>query len=290
MTTIVVRSEEAAAPPPEPRSVEAMAQGSSFYTAMRLMPKAERDGMFAIYAFCRAVDDIADDGSAERDDRRAELDGWRDDLRSLYAGGPPGRADFLVEPVQRWGLELDDFLAIVDGMQMDVDEDICAPDLKTLDLYCDRVASAVGRLSVKIFGMEREPGLELAHHLGRALQLTNIVRDIDEDAAIGRLYLPKEELEAVGITSRDPVEVVDDPRVDQVCRAVAARAREHFRAADALMRSRPVGRLRTPRLMGEVYARILSRAEAQGWTPPRVRARIGKGQLLWVVIRHGLLG
>jgi phytoene synthase len=246
--------------------------------------------MFAIYAFCRAVDDIADDGSAEREERRAQLDRWRADLRSLYAGRAPGRADFLVEPVERWGLELDDFLAIIDGMQMDVDEDICAPDLKTLDLYCDRVASAVGRLSVKTFGMEREPGLKLAHHLGRALQLTNIVRDIDEDAAIGRLYLPLEELVAAGIESRDPVEVVDDPRIDQVCRAVAARAHEHFRAADELMKSRPAGRLRTPRLMGEVYARILARAEAQGWAPPRVRVSIGKGQLLWVVFRHGLLG
>jgi phytoene synthase len=286
MTLAAVSPEEA-----QPhRSVEAMAQGSSFYAAMRLMPKAERDGMFAIYAFCRAVDDIADDGSAEREDRRAQLDRWRADLRSLYAGGAPGRADFLVEPVARWGLELDDFLAVIDGMQMDVDEDICAPPLKTLDLYCDRVASAVGRLSVKTFGMEREPGLELARHLGRALQLTNIVRDIDEDAAIGRLYLPQEDLAAAGIESRDPVEVVDDPRIDQVCRAVAARAHAHFREADAVMRARPAGRLKTPRLMGEVYARILARAEAQGWAPPRERARIGKGQLLWLVLRHGLIG
>ena len=89
-------------PQPAPRSVEAMAQGSSFYAAMRLMPKAERDAMFAIYAFCRAVDDIADDGSMEREERRGQLDGWRADLRSLYAGGAPGRADFLVEPVTRW--------------------------------------------------------------------------------------------------------------------------------------------------------------------------------------------
>jgi phytoene synthase len=192
--------------------------------------------------------------------------------------------------VKRFELKREDFQAVIDGMEMDLRGPIRAPDLGTLDLYCDRVASAVGRLSVKTFGMEREPGLTLAYHLGRALQLTNIVRDIDEDAAIGRLYLPLEDLEAAGITSREPVEVVDDARIDQVCRAVAARAREHFRQADALMKSRPAGRLRTPRLMGEVYARILARAEAQGWSPPRVRARIGKGQLLWVVLRHGLLG
>src|SRR5260370_33519451 len=88
-------------------------------------------------------------------------------------------------------------------MQMDVDEDIRAPDLATLDLYCDRVASAVGRLSVKVFGMDEGPGTELAHHLGRALQFTNILRDLDEDAAMGRLYLPAEALAASGSATAD---------------------------------------------------------------------------------------
>ena len=92
---------------------------------------------------------------------------------------------------------------MLDGMEMDVAEDIVAPDLATLDLYCDRVASAVGRLSIKVFGMEEGPGFALAHHLGRALQLTNILRDIDEDAAIGRLYLPREYLVAAGLLPPD---------------------------------------------------------------------------------------
>lgn len=274
----------------DPRAVESRAAGSSFYAAMKLMPKAEREAMFAIYAFCREVDDIADDGRSERDQRRLDLDAWRADLASLYAGGPPGRARFLVEAVERWGLEQRDFLDMIDGMQMDVDEDICAPSLAKLDLYCDRVASSVGRLSVKTFGMDREPGLKLAHHLGRALQLTNIVRDIDEDASIGRLYLPRELLDAAGIDSDDPLTVIEDPRVDQACRAVAAMAHDHFRAADAVLKARPAGRLRTPRLMGEVYARILARTEAQGWVPPRERASLPKPQLLWLVVRHGLVG
>jgi phytoene synthase len=281
-------------PLPEPtadvRTVEAKASGSSFYAAMRLMPKAEREAMFAIYAFCREVDDIADDGLGERDVRRLQLDGWRADLDALYRGGDPGKAAFLAEAVARWGLEKQDFLDMIDGMQMDVDEDIRAPDWAKLDLYCDRVASSVGRLSVKTFGMEPGPGVRLAHDLGRALQLTNIVRDIDEDAAIGRLYLPRELIAAAGIDSDDPNEVVDDPRVDQVCRGVAVRAHAHFAAADALLKSRPVGRLRTPRLMGEVYARILSKAEAQGWAPPRSRAKIRKRQLIWLILRHGLVG
>ena len=101
--------------------------------------------------------------------------------------------------MQAFGLQQADFLAVIDGMDMDVEADIRAPDLATLDLYCDRVAGAVGRLSIRVFGMEEAPGAELAHQLGRALQLTNILRDLDEDAAIGRLYLPRELLAQAGI-------------------------------------------------------------------------------------------
>ena len=127
---------------------------------------------------------------------------------------PAGAAAFLAPAVARYGLRQEDFRTILDGMDMDVAEDIVAPDLATLDLYCERVASAVGRLSIKVFGMEEGPGFELAHHLGRALQLTNILRDIDEDAAIGRLYLPREYLFAAGFNSLDPRMVVSDARVD----------------------------------------------------------------------------
>src|SRR4051794_3166366 len=100
--------------------VEQQASGSSFYTAMRLLPPLERTAIFAVYAFCREVDDIADSGEGTRADRKAGLDAWRDDLRALFAGAPPERTSYLVEPVRRFGLDLDDFLAVVDGMQMDV--------------------------------------------------------------------------------------------------------------------------------------------------------------------------
>ena len=115
---------------------------------------------------------------------------------------------------------------------MDVAADIRAPDLATLDLYCDRVACAVGRLSMRIFGMDEEPGIELAHQLGRALQLTNILRDLDEDAAIGRLYLPRELLTRRVSPRPIPPSSFGDARVDGTCRALAARALDHFAAAD----------------------------------------------------------
>src|SRR5258707_14535445 len=217
---------------------------------MRLMPRTEREAMFAIYAFCRMVDDIADDGIGTRADRAQALKKWRADIDLLYEVKPPPRAQFLAEQVKRYGLRKADFLTVIDGMDMDVAEDIVAPDLKTLDLYCERVASAVGRLSIKVFGMDEGPGFELAHHLGRALQLTNILRDIDEDAAIGRLYLPAETLIAAGISSRDIRMVLAHPKLAMACLIVADRARQHFSKAQAIIARCPRGTVRSPWLMG----------------------------------------
>ena len=269
---------------------QAKASGSSFYAGMRVLPKEEREAMFAVYAFCRAVDDVADDMFATRDERKMELDAWRADIEALYAGGDPDRAAIVADATRRYGLRKADFLAVIDGMQMDADEDIRAPDMAKLDLYCDRVASAVGRLSVKIFGMDEAPGLELAHHLGRALQLTNILRDLDEDAELHRLYLPRELLAAAGIKAAEPVRVIDDPRVDVACKALAAKAHEHYEAAERVLAARPAGKLAAPRLMGAVYSQILRRSEAAGWAPPRSRARLSKPELMWIVLRRGIFG
>ncbi len=276
--------------PADVDAIRAQVSGSSFYTAMRLMPKVEREAMFAIYMFCRLVDDIADDGTRPRPARAEALAEWRRDLDALYAGRPAGQADFLREPVKAFGLKQSDFLDVVHGMEMDVAEDIRAPDLVTLGLYCDRVAVAVGRLSIRVFGMEQAPGNELAHHLGRALQLTNILRDLDEDAAIGRLYLPRELLTEAGIETTDPQAVIADARVDRACRALAVQAIEHFTAAHRVMRSRPRGRLLAPRLMGAVYQALLKKMLAEGWTAPRRRVRLGKPHLLYLVIRCSVFG
>jgi squalene synthase HpnD len=274
---------------PQAAAVKKKASGSSFYLAMRLMPEAQREAMFAIYAFCRKVDDIADDGIGTREERRIRLDGWRDDVASLYRGEPAGQAQFLKAIVAKYDLRQEDFVAILDGMAMDVAEDIVAPDLATLDLYCDRVASAVGRLSIKVFGMEEGPGFQLAHHLGRALQLTNILRDIDEDAAIGRLYLPREYLHEMNCArALDPNWIVNQPHIDGVCRKVAALAHAHYDAAKAVMAAKPKGRIATPALMGAVYSEILAQSEKAGFAAPRHRVSLGKWRLLMLVVKHGL--
>ncbi|HWU56134.1 MAG TPA: presqualene diphosphate synthase HpnD [Rhizomicrobium sp.] len=274
---------------PAAKAVKKKASTSSFYIAMRLMPAEERDAMFAIYAFCRKVDDIADDGVGTRAERHEKLEQWRDDLRNLYAGTVPPQVRFLAPAVAKYGLRQEDFLCVLDGMDMDVAEDIVAPDLATLDLYCDRVASAVGRLSIKVFGMDEGPGFELAHHLGRALQLTNILRDIDEDAAIGRLYLPREYLEEMDCCRQmDPLAIITRPQIDGVCRKVAKLAHQHYDAASDILKTRPKGRIKTPRLMGAVYSEILTATEAQGFAPPRRRVSLPKSRLLSLVLRQGL--
>ena len=183
------------------------ASRSSFYKGMRILPRAQREAMFEIYSFCRAVDDIADD-LGPRDGRRAQLAQWRSDIDAVYRGAPPPELGGLAEAVRTFGLQREDFIAIIDGMEMDVVADIRAPDRPTLDLYCDRVACAVGRLSVRVFGMAHDDGIALAHHLGRALQLTNILRDLDEDASLGRLYLPRDALQAAGIAASEPRDAV----------------------------------------------------------------------------------
>jgi presqualene diphosphate synthase len=265
------------------------ASGSSFYAAMRILPAAQREAMYSVYAFCRAVDDIADDGGPERP-RLEGLDRWRRDIGRLYAGG--GETELtagLRSPIETFRLKQLDFLAVIEGMEMDVRQAIRAPDWQTLDLYCDRVASAVGRLCVKIFGIDDDSGVPLAHHLGRALQMTNILRDLDEDAAIGRLYLPREALSEAGITDHDVDKVLASPMLDQACRIVAARARTHFDEAERIMARCERNSVRSPRLMAAVYRPMLGKLVARGWSPPRHKLRHSTPLILWAVLRYGLL-
>ena len=264
------------------------ASGSSFYTAMRILPRAQREAMFEIYSFCRQVDDIAD-STGPRDERRQALDRWRADIDSLYSTSPTPRLMGLGRAVREFGLKRQDFHDVIDGMEMDVVADIRAPDDAALDTYCNRVASAVGRLSVRVFGMEEHDGIALAHHLGRALQLTNILRDVDEDAAFGRLYLPAEGLRAAGITSTEPAAVLASPALGQVCGKLAERARRHSVEADKIMARSPRRSVRAPRIMGEAYKLILDRLIARGWSQPRDKVRIPRPRLIWIILRHAFI-
>jgi phytoene synthase len=265
------------------------AKGSSFNMAMRILPSAKRDAMLAIYAFCRAVDDIADDIHTPRNVRHAALEHWRQDINDLYQSPRGDRLDWLVRPIRAFNLAREDFLAIIDGMQMDVEADIRAPDLPTLDLYCDRVASAVGRLSVRIFGMPEPQGFDLAYHLGRALQLTNILRDLDEDAELGRLYVPREMLALAGIGTTTPDMVMQHADLAIAVEPLITRAKQHYAQARRIMACAPRAATRCPSMMADVYEGILTRLEHRGFEPPRTRVRTPKLRVLAAFLRHGLM-
>jgi phytoene synthase len=270
-------------------AAKVQASGTSFYSAMRLLPVERRNAMYAIYAFCREVDDIADDGGS-LEAKRAGLAEWRAEIDRIYAGAPRKPiAQALLTPVNSFSLRKQDFLAVIDGMQMDAETAIVAPDLATLDLYCDRVASAVGHLSVRAFGATEPEADDVAHHLGRALQLTNLLRDLAEDGERGRLYLPRELLEQNGIPYADPKVVLAHPKLKKVCRDVAILALDHYSKARSAMDRCAKGPMRPAAIMGAVYRAILKRLIKADWRRLDQPVKLPKWQKLWLALRYGFL-
>ena len=258
--------------------------GTSFYRGMRVLPAERRTAMYAIYAFCRVVDDIADE-PAPIEEKRAGLAAWRHRIAGLYKGQANDAVTrVLCRAVTRFNLRRDDFLAVIDGMEMDAETVIVAPDLATLMLYCDRVAGAVGRLSVRAFGDDSAAADEVAKALGRALQLTNILRDLGEDAERGRLYLPREWLDEARVPA--DVSALDDPNLSKVCARMAAEAATEFRQARAAMARCDRAAMRPARLMGATYGALLRRLVQRGWSRPAQRVSLPKWQKLWIALRH----
>ncbi len=284
---------------PDPRMIEtddpaayarAMVEqsGTSFYWAMRLLPEERRDGMFAIYAFCREVDDIAD-GPAPAEEKLRRLADWRAEIDRVYDAAPStpvGRA--LVPQVARHGLHRRDLLAIIDGMEMDAGV-VRMPGMERLRLYCDRVACAVGRLSNRAFGVDDERGDPVAAQLGMALQLTNILRDLKDDARLDRLYLPRDLLDAHGIDAEDPDEVLAHPNLAGPCRELAATADACYRAAETALAACDPDLMRPAHVMKEVYHKTLERTLRRGWRRLDERVRLSKAEKMWIGVRHGLL-
>ncbi len=270
-------------------NAQVAAAKTSFYWAMRFLPKARREAMFAVYAFCREVDDIADSADGP-EAKLAALAGWRREIDALYEGAPRlALSHALAEAVKTYDLRRADFIAIVAGMEMDAAADINAPPLAELDLYCDRVACAVGRISAKIFGANQDQADRVANALGRALQLTNILRDLAEDAARGRLYLPRELLDKYGISERAPSAVLAHRALPKLCEEIAALARRRYAEAQEAMKACPPGTMRPARVMGAVYADILARLEKRGWRRIDDRVSVPAPVKLWYALRYGIL-
>ena len=256
--------------------------GTSFMTGMRVLPRARREAIHALYAFCRTVDDIAD-GDARTADKRAALDAWEEEIERLFAGRPGtalGRA--LMAPVERYALPRGEFALVIDGMRMDVDGPVVAPDRERLAAYVRRVAGAVGVLSMRIFGAWRgAPSQRFALALAEALQLTNILRDVEEDAASGRLYLPADALAAAGVPA-DPTRVAGHPGLSRARAATGAWARTRFEDARAEIAAHPRLRLAPALFMMGPYERMLARMEGAGFAGPV--PRMGPARKAW----HGV--
>jgi phytoene synthase len=263
--------------------------GTSFYWGMRLLEPRRRLAMYAIYAFCREVDDIADgDGSAA--EKLAGLSRWRSEIDALYDGHPTlPLSRTLAGPIVEFGLRREDFIAVVAGCESDANCEMLRPSMAALELYCDRVACAVGRLSIRIFGEESDRGIRVADALGRALQLTNILRDVEEDAAIGRLYLPDEVLSRHGIEGVDLKAILAHPALPDVRREIAVIARQHFADAAAAMALCARKPMRPAALMRITYLAILNRLDAAGWKIGCPVPKVPKPLKIWYLLRYGLI-
>ena len=263
--------------------------GSSFYWGMRILPPARRDAMYAVYAFCREVDDIAD-GSDEAAAKQAGLADWVREIEALYAGRPSRRPTIraLTGPIAAFDLPKAEFLAVIDGMAMDAEANIVAPAMADFELYCRRVAGAVGLLSIRVFGDPSPAAEDFALALGDALQMTNILRDVAEDAAQGRLYLPRELLVRHGVRLGAVAETLAQPGVAAACAELAALAHDRFARADRCLARCDRRALKPALIMRDVYGRLLDRLEARGWRQLSRAVSVSKPAKLMIVARHAL--
>jgi phytoene synthase len=257
----------AAAAKPPPVSAEITRKsGSNLALAFILLPPEKRAAMSALYAYCRRVDDIADEDEVPVARRAEELGRWREETRLACEGGEPG-IDVLRELrpfIARHRLPFRLFDELLAGVEMDL-VTVRYPDMPSLELYCYHVASVVGLLSIEVFGYT-DPGCrEYADALGKALQLTNILRDVGNDARRGRIYLPQADLRAHGVTEDDVMAGRRTPGFDGLAREIAGRARDFFARARAALPVADHGSMMTAELMAAVYGRLLVELERGGY-------------------------
>lgn len=235
---------------------------SNLALAFILLPREKRDAMSALYAFCRAVDDVADEDSISTEQRREQLAAWREDIRLACENEPP---KFLLNQefrpvIQRFKLSFALFDEIIKGCETDLNT-LRYENYEQLELYCYRVASAVGLLSIEIFGYQNPACHDYAIYLGKALQLTNILRDVKNDAARGRIYLPSDELEKFGVTEAGILDAKYSERYLALAASVAARAKHFYSLARETLPPQDRRNMVAAELMGSVYWQLLMKLE-----------------------------
>jgi phytoene synthase len=271
-------------------AAQVRAADGSFFWASRLLPRRRRDALYALHAFCRELRDIAD-GEASRGLKLALLSDWRCEVARLFAGWPQRMVTrALAGPVRDYSLRCEDFLALIDGMEMEARRNIRAPSFAELDLYCSQVAASAGRIALRILGASTPAADQVAAELGRALQLTGILRDLAADARRDRLYLPRELLQAHGVFTTMPNAVLAHPALPRICRDLASLADAHYTAATAAMADCPRRGLRPAAVVLALHRGLLHRLLAQGWTRLENNLRTPPWRLAALALGQGLTG
>ena len=266
---------------------KAKTSGSSFYNSFRFLPRDKRRAITALYAFCREVDDVVDECS-DADVARTTLNWWRNEVAAIYDGKPQHPvAQALVTIVKQFNLAQEHFLEIIDGMEMDLDQTRYA-DFKSLQLYCYRVASVVGLLSVEIFGYTDRQTLKYAHDLGIALQLTNIIRDVGEDARRDRIYLPMDELQQFGVSAADILNARETGNFQKLMAFQIERARHYYQLAMDHLPAADRKAQRTGLIMAAIYNATLDEVVASGCHVLNERVSLTPTFKLWLALKAWL--
>ncbi len=263
---------------------KAAASGSSFYYSFRFLTPERRRAITALYAFCREVDDVVDE-THDPEVAARQLDWWRAEVDKIYAGTPEHPVGIALKPVvQDFRLPREHLLEIIDGMQMDLEQARYA-DFKALQLYCYRVASVVGLLAAEIFGYSNRQTLKYAHDLGIAFQLTNLIRDVGEDARRGRIYLPVSELEQFNVPAKDILEARDSENFQRLMAFQIERAQKYYDQALAQLPPEDRKSQRAGLIMAAIYRQTLREVEADGCRVLTHRISLTPIRKLWLAVK-----
>lgn len=265
--------------------------GSSFYYSFLSLPADKRRAIIALYAFCREVDDVVD-AESEPQVKRIKLEWWRDEVKRLFSGQAQHPITLALTPViAAYNLPMEYFREILDGMEMDLYNSTYAT-YKELSLYCYRVASVVGLMSAEIFGYQDRNTLKYAHELGLAFQLTNIIRDVHEDAGKGRLYLPADELAHYGVSPQDIRQGKQTAQFTALIKKQADRALLHYHNAFAYLPECDRYTQRAGLIMAGIYQCILREIIKDNYQVLQHRISLPPWRKLWILwsikIREGL--
>jgi phytoene synthase len=263
---------------------KAAKSGSSFYYSFRFLPEKQRQAIIALYAFCREVDDAVDEIS-DKELAATTLEWWRNEVTLTFKGEathPVGKA--LQTALENFDLHEEYFMEIIDGMAMDL-EQFSYPSFKNLALYCHRAASVVGLLSVEIFGYQDRGTLKYAEKLGMALQLTNIIRDVREDAERGRIYLPLDELEKFNVKTQDLLDLKSSPELFELLKFQTERAKSYYQQAMQALPDDDRYSQRTGLIMAAIYEATLNEIEKDGFGVMQRRISLTPIRKLWLAWR-----